>query len=85
MAIDTVEAQFAVEQAEWTACARWRQQQMADLHVRAGNARRSAAGTARRRAADHHRDQPGAGGRPDDPKAEFRIVETQAKDVWAAR
>ncbi len=84
MAADTVEAQLAVEQAEvdrLRTLYELRQQQMADLHVRAGmpgvlqqvpldEGQRITTGTNLARVGD-----------PTVLKAELRIAETQAKDV----
>ena len=84
MATDTVEAQLAVEQAEvdrLRTLYELRQQQMADLHVRAGmpgvlqqvpldEGQRITTGTNLARVGD-----------PTVLKAELRIAETQAKDV----
>ena len=84
MAAGTVEAQLAVEQAEvdrLRTLYELRQQQMADLHVRAGmpgvlqqvpldEGQRVATGTNLARV-----------GNPAELKAELRITETQAKDI----
>ena len=68
MATGTVEAQLAVEQAEvdrLRTLYELRQQQVAGPARAGRDARRPAAGAARRGTARHHRDQPGPGGRSD--------------------